>query len=160
ATGVDYSLIDYQGVLEATARFALAWWLTPLWALGAQAELVARLLSLFERQARSNQATHASGRAVDKRFLDKAWSEDATLAFAKEVYLVHSEWLLAQIRDCTALNDHDKQKLAFYTRQLLCAIAPTNVPFINPKVRTTALDTRGESLVSGLRNLLHDLEHG
>jgi poly[(R)-3-hydroxyalkanoate] polymerase subunit PhaC len=97
---------------------------------------------------------------VDKRFLDRAWSEDPTLAVVKELYLLYAEWLLAQIRDCPALNDHDKQKLPFYTRQLLCAVAPTNAPFINPKVRMAALETRGESLVNDLRNLLNDLEHG
>ena len=159
-TGVDYSMIDYQGVLEATGRFALAWWLDPLRALGAQAELVARSLSLFEMHNDDKQRIQASGRGVDKRFLDRAWSEDPTLAFARELYLFYAEWLLVQIRDCPALNDHDKQKLAFYTRQLLCALAPTNMPLINPKVRTTALETHGESLVNGLQNLLHDLEQG
>lgn len=150
-TGVDYSLIDCQGVLEATGRFALAWWLDPLRALGAQAELVAHTLSLFEMHNDDGQRIQASGRGVDKRFLDTAWSEGQTLGFAKELYLFYAEWLLVQIRDCPALNDHDKQKLAFYTRQLLCALAPTNMPLINPRVRTTALETDGESLVNGCR---------
>jgi polyhydroxyalkanoate synthase subunit PhaC len=97
---------------------------------------------------------------VDKRFFDSAWSEEPMLAFTKDFYLLFAGWLLAQIRDCRALNDHDKQKLAFYTRQFLCALAPTNIPFINPKVRTTALETGGESLLDGLQNLLHDLEQG
>ena len=158
--GVDYSLIDYQGVVEATGRFALARWLDPLRALGAQAELVARSLSIFERPYSANRWTQASGRGVDKRFLDRAWSEDPTLVVIKELYLLYAEWLLAQIHDSPALNDHDKQKLSFYTRQLLCALAPTNALFINPRVRTTLLETGGESLVNGLQNLLHDLEQG
>jgi polyhydroxyalkanoate synthase subunit PhaC len=158
--GVDYSLIDYQGVFEATGRFALAWWIDPLRALGAQAELVARSLSLFERQYSGSHGTRASARSVDKRFLDGAWSEDPLLAVVKELYLLFAEWQLAQIRDCPALDDHDKQKLAFYTRQLLCALAPTNALLINPKVRTTLLETGGASLVNGLQNLLRDLEQG
>lgn len=32
-TGLDYSLIDYEGVLAAAGQFALAWWLDPLRAL-------------------------------------------------------------------------------------------------------------------------------
>ena len=51
-TGLDYSLIDYQGVLAAAGRFGLAWWLDPLRALEAQAQLVARTSSLIERQYR------------------------------------------------------------------------------------------------------------
>jgi polyhydroxyalkanoate synthase len=158
-TGVDYSLIDHQGVLASTGQLMLAWWVDPLLAIGAQTELLVRCLSLFERQHDDNQSIQQSPR-VDKRFFDKAWSEEPTLAFTKEFYLIFAEWLLAQIRDCHALNGHDKQKLEFYTRQLLCAFAPTNMPFINPKVRATALETGGESLVDGLQNLLHDLEQG
>ena len=53
-TGLDYSLIDYQGVFAAGGRFALGWWLEPLRALQAQTELVARSLSLIERQYRGD----------------------------------------------------------------------------------------------------------
>ena len=159
-TGLDYSLIDYQGVLAAGTRFALAWWLEPLRALEAQIELVARSVSLIERQYRAGSGSEASRSGADKRFLDRAWSDDPVLAIAKELYLLQAEWLMAQIRDCAALDDHEKQKLAFYTRQLLCALAPSNVPFINPKVRARALETQGESLIRGLENLVHDLEQG
>src|SRR3954454_12581143 len=47
-TGLDYSLIDYQGVLVAGTRFALAWLLEPLRSLQSQIELVARSVSLIE----------------------------------------------------------------------------------------------------------------
>jgi hypothetical protein len=140
-TGLDYSLIDYQGVLAAGTRFALAWWLEPLRALEAQCDLVARSLSLIERRYGAASGLQASRSGTDKRFLDRAWSDDPVLATAKELYLLHAEWLMAQIRNCAALDDHEKQKLAFYTRQLLCALAPSNVPLINPKVRAKALET-------------------
>ena len=159
-TGVDYSLIDYQGVLMSAGQFALAQWFEPLRAVGALAELAARSLSLIERAYLGDQPTQACQPAGDKRFLERAWREDPVLVTAKELYLLYVEWSLAQIRGCVALGDHDKQKLAFYTRQLLSALAPTNVPFINPRVHLTTLQTRGESLVNGLRNLLHDLEQG
>lgn len=159
-TGVDYSPIDYQGVLAVSGQLALAWWLDPLRALEAQAQLVVRSLSLFERQYSGNQGVQETRPGADKRFLDKALNEEPVLALVKDLYLLYAGWLLVQIRDCRALDDHDKQKLAFYTRQLLCALAPTNVPFINPKARTTALETRGESLVRGPQNFLHDLEQG
>ena len=158
-TGLDYSLIDYQGVLTAGTRFALAWWLEPVRALEAQIGLVARSISLFEQYLAGSEF-EAARSGADKRFLDRAWSEDPVLVIAKEFYLLQAEWLMAQIRDCAALDDHEKQKLAFYTRQLLCALAPSNVPLINPKVRARALETHGESLIGGLENLVHDLEQG
>jgi len=159
-SGLDYSLIDYQGVFGAAIQFAIAWWLDPMRALSAQAELLAGSLALFEARCRDDEEFRACQPAFAKPFLDKAWREDPSLAMAKDLYALCAEWALAQIRHCASLSDHDKQKLAFYTRQLLCAFAPTNVPFINPKVRTRALETGGESLVDGLENLLHDLEQG
>jgi polyhydroxyalkanoate synthase subunit PhaC len=159
-TGLDYSLIDYQGVFAASGRFALGWWLEPLRTIEAQTELVARSLSLIERQYRGDSGLAASKSGADKRFLDRTWNEDPMLRGAKELYLLYVDWLTAQLRDCPTLSEHDKQKLAFYTRQLLSALAPTNVPLINPKVRARALETNGESLVKGLENMLHDLEVG
>jgi polyhydroxyalkanoate synthase subunit PhaC len=158
-TGLDYSLIDYQGVLAAAGRFVLAWWLDPLRALEAQAQLVARTSSLIERQYRGLSDLEARP-AADKRFLDRAWRDDPILRAAKELYLLYADWLMAQVRDCPTLNGHEKQKLAFYTRQLLCALAPTNMAFVNPKARASALETNGESFIKGLENMLHDLEQG
>jgi polyhydroxyalkanoate synthase subunit PhaC len=157
-TGLDYSLIDYQGVFAAGSRVALAWWLEPLRALEAQTQLVARSLSLIERQYRVDSGLAPSKSGGDKRFLDRAWHEDPMLRGSKELYLLYADWLMAQLRDCPGLSNHDKQKLIFYTRQLLSALAPTNVPLVNPKVRARAHETNGESLVHGLENMLHDLE--
>jgi len=158
-SGIDYSLIDYHGVAAASRQFMLAWWLDPERACAAQTDLVARSLSLLAGTRDGNRQIEARP-DTDKRFLDKAWREEPALALAKDFYLLCAEWLLAQIRNSPALNDHDRHKLGFYSRQLLCALAPTNVPFINPKVRTSALTTRGGSLLSGFANLVRDLEQG
>ena len=79
-TGLDYSLIDYQGVVAAASRVVLAWWLEPLRALEAQTQLVARSLSLIERQYRGDSGPAPSKSGGDKRFLDSAWHEDPMLA--------------------------------------------------------------------------------
>ena len=100
--GLDYSLIDYQGLFAAGGRFALGWWLEPLRALRAQTELVARSLSLIERQYRGGSELAASRSGADKRFLDRAWNEDPVLRAARELYLLYSDWLTAQLRDCPA----------------------------------------------------------
>src|SRR5262245_27082916 len=38
--GIDYTLIDYQGVAESARRFMLAWWLNPIRAFASQTDLV------------------------------------------------------------------------------------------------------------------------
>src|SRR5262249_18348162 len=104
-TGLDYSLIDYQGVFSAANRFALVWWLEPLRAFAAQAELYARVQTLIERQYRRDDAAETKTKsAADKRFADKAWSEDPQLRLVKELYLLYRDWLMAQIHACPALS--------------------------------------------------------
>jgi hypothetical protein len=132
-TGLDYSLIDYKGVFAAAAQFALAWWREPLHALKSQADLAARSLSLFQQSNEGDTKPPDSSLRVDKRFGDGAWSRDPTLSLARDLYLLFAEWLLAQIDDYPALCDHDQQKLAFYTRQVLCACAPQQCSIHQPE---------------------------
>src|SRR5262245_26815824 len=49
--GLDYSLIDYQGVVAAAARFNIEWWLDPQRSVAALSELWWRNLSLVANQA-------------------------------------------------------------------------------------------------------------
>ena len=157
--GLDYSLIDYEGVASAAARLSLEWWLEPPRTVAALTELWWRDFSLI--------ANHASGAKPagpniggDKRFQDKAWREDPAQCLLRDLYLINSNWLLAQVRAARTLDRHDRHKLEFYTRQLLSALSPTNWPAINPRVRARTIETCGENLVCALERLVHDLEHG
>ncbi len=156
-SGIDYSLIDYQGLISAAARFGLEWWSAPQRAIAAQSELWLRSMALICGHARSAMSTPV---ATDKRFQEKAWSEDALLRLACEHYLLIAEWLMSQLASARGLRDQDRHKLEFYTRQLVSALAPSNHPALNPRVRARAVETCGESLVAGLESLLADLEQG
>jgi polyhydroxyalkanoate synthase subunit PhaC len=159
-TGLDYSLIDYQGLGAAAWRFALASWLRPARVFQAQVELLTRTLSHCGHLSQAPGPPPALRSSSDKRFTDKAWREDPTLQALKEFYLLYCDWVLAQVRGSADLSHHEKRKLEFYTRQLLSSLAPTNFVMTNPKARVRALETNGESLVDGLAHLVHDLENG
>ena len=153
--GLDYSLIDYQGLACAAARFNLEWWLEPQRSVAALTELWWRHLSLV-----ADQASGVASANGDRRFQDKTWNEDAALRLIRDAYLINSRWMLAQVRAARTLDRHDREKLAFYTRQLLSALSPSNWPATNPRVRALTLETGGENLVQGLQRLAGDLEHG
>jgi polyhydroxyalkanoate synthase len=159
-TGFDYSLIDYGGVWTAASRFALASWLRPARVLEAQTELIWRCLSLCEQLYQTREPPQTPRSRSDKRFSDKAWQEDLMPRALKELYLLYSDWVLAQVRACPDLSRHEKRKLEFYVRQWLNALAPSNFAMTNPRVRARAFETNGESLVQGLEHLVHDLEMG
>ncbi|HTV87946.1 MAG TPA: class I poly(R)-hydroxyalkanoic acid synthase [Stellaceae bacterium] len=96
----------------------------------------------------------------DRRFRDRAWSENALFDYIKQSYLLTARWLQAQVKGADGLDEHSARKLDFYTRQFVDAVAPSNFVLTNPEVLRATIESRGDNLVQGLRNLLDDLERG
>ena len=98
--------------------------------------------------------------AEDRRFRDQAWSDNALFDFIKQSYLLTARWMQGVVKDVEGLDDTTARKVDFYTRQFVDAIAPSNFVMTNPEVLRATIDSRGENLVQGLKNLLDDLERG
>lgn len=96
----------------------------------------------------------------DKRFTHKAWRENPMLDFVKQSYLTYAKWLKATVHQLEGMDEHEKKKAEFYTQQFLDAIAPTNFPALNPEVIETTIETKGENIFRGTKNLLDDLARG
>ena len=58
------------------------------------------------------------------------------------------------------IDERTARKVDFYTRQFVDAIAPSNFVLTNPEVLRATIESRGENLINGLKNLLDDLERG
>jgi len=130
----------------------------------AQSELWQSYANLWE-----NTAKRLQGESVepliepakdDRRFKDKSWTEEALFDVIKQSYLLTSNWMQSTVRDVDGLDDKTAEKVDFYTRQFVDAMSPSNFAATNPKVLQAAMETKGENLVQGLDNLLHDLEKG
>jgi poly[(R)-3-hydroxyalkanoate] polymerase subunit PhaC len=96
----------------------------------------------------------------DRRFKDDAWSEDLLFYHVKQSYLLSARWLRALVRDVPGLDPKDQEKVDFYTRQFISAVAPSNFILTNPAVLRKAKETGGQNLLDGLERLLADLERG
>ena len=96
----------------------------------------------------------------DRRFRDHAWSDNTLFDFIKQSYLMTARWLQGTVRNVEGLDEQTARKVDFYTRQFVDAIAPTNFVLTNPEVLRATIESRGENLVQGLKNLLDDLERG
>jgi polyhydroxyalkanoate synthase subunit PhaC len=64
------------------------------------------------------------------------------------------------VRGVEGLDDKTAQKVDFYTRQFVDAMAPSNFVLTNPTALKATLDSNGENLVRGFENLLEDFERG
>jgi len=98
--------------------------------------------------------------AGDRRFTAPEWSESPMFDYVRQAYLLNAG-LLKDISDALPIEDgRAKSRMQFLTRQYIEALAPTNFAATNPEFIKTALETKGESISRGLRNLLGDLEKG
>lgn len=95
----------------------------------------------------------------DSRFRDDAWDNNPVFKFIKESYLLNSQWLHKQSAEIKHLSKEDKRKVRFYTKFMTDALSPTNFAATNPKVIRELAESKGESLVKGITNFIHDLEH-
>ncbi|MBK1663783.1 class I poly(R)-hydroxyalkanoic acid synthase [Rhodospirillum rubrum] len=102
-------------------------------------------------------ATPAQG---DRRFKDEAWDNNEVFDFIKQTYLLTARWMQGVVHDVDGMDPHTAEKVDFYTRQFVDAMAPSNFALTNPEVIRETLDSGGENLVKGLEHLLHDLERG
>ena len=97
---------------------------------------------------------------ADKRFKDEAWSEELVFDYVKQSYLLASRWIQGTVAGVENLDPKTKGKVEFYARQFVDALSPTNFALTNPTVLKRATETKGESLLKGLQQLLDDLERG
>ena len=96
----------------------------------------------------------------DRRFKDEQWTENPVFDYIKQSYLLASKYLHESVRDTEGLDPRMAEKVDFYTRQYIDAVAPTNFAMSNPEVLRRTVETGGENLLTGLSNLLDDLERG
>ncbi|MGB0467431.1 MAG: PHA/PHB synthase family protein [Pontibacterium sp.] len=95
----------------------------------------------------------------DRRFQADEWSQNPVFDYIKQSYLLTSN-MLNKMASNANLDENQQKKLEFYTQQYIDAMSPTNFAMTNPEVLQQALETKGESLVDGLKNLLGDLDKG
>ncbi len=96
----------------------------------------------------------------DRRFRDQAWSDNALFDFIKQSYLLTARSIQSAVKEVEGLDERTARKVDFYTRQFVDALAPSNFVLTNPEVLRATIESRGENLLNGLKNLLDDLERG
>ena len=92
----------------------------------------------------------------DKRFADPAWSGNPLLRRAMQAHLATARTAWELIEDAD-LDWQDDERIRFTATNLVDALAPSNVPGLNPVSLKAVIDTGGASAIKGLRRFLGDL---
>ncbi len=94
----------------------------------------------------------------DNRFRDAEWSDNPVFDFLKQSYLLNARWLRRSLAGVEGLDRGEAEKLDFIGRQIVDAFSPANFALTNPVVLREMRETRGESLMRGMRQLAEDLK--
>ena len=129
-----------------------------------QADYLKGLYQLTEHIIKSAAGGRSEGgvetpRAVIVRFNGAEWQENALYSILKQYYLLNSRYCTDFV-EALDMDEKEKHRLRFFTRQFVEAMSPTNFIATNPDVIKLATDTEGQSLKAGLDNLMADLGKG
>ena len=94
----------------------------------------------------------------DRRFKDASWSDNDVFDYIKQSYLLTSRWLQSTVADVEGLDDKSAKKVDFHTRRFVEALSPGNFVLTNPEVLKATVETGGQNLLNGLKNLLQDMD--
>ncbi|GHT84588.1 poly-beta-hydroxybutyrate polymerase [Betaproteobacteria bacterium] len=121
---------------------------------------VALWTSLLGRKPGESGPQVVTPEPSDRRFASPEWASSPVFDYLRQAYLINSKFL-NQVADSIPMEDgRAKARVQFLTAQYVDALAPSNFAATNPDFIRTAIETKGESIAQGVKNLLADLEKG
>src|SRR5688572_11609263 len=96
---------------------------------------------------------------ADKRFSAPEWDALPVFRYFRDSYLLTSRMMMKAVEEAN-LDGPTKQRMRFFMRQYLDAAAPSNYLMTNPEAIKAAMESRGETLQEGMKNLMADMEKG
>jgi polyhydroxyalkanoate synthase len=100
----------------------------------------------------------ASDSAADDRFADSAWEEHPLFRRIGQSYLAWSQSLDDWLQH-SGLAGMERERARFVLDAAKDVLAPVNTLVSNPEALRKAVDTRGASVLKGIRNFLDDVRH-
>lgn len=156
--------LDPFGLLATTSKAQQAWLTHPEALHTALSSYVNDLVRLqgftLRRYLGEPDSDCIAPHPEDPRFTDPIWCDSPFWDSIKEYYLLNTRWLQNSLYATPGLTEQERSKSAFWLRQSLNALAPTNFLLTNPTALAKALATKGESLRQGWENFKRDKAAG
>jgi polyhydroxyalkanoate synthase len=162
-----FDMFSASGGEDIFAKFTQSWtelanrsWEDPTVWVRAITDYQQSQMNLWTNLLTGKAATAVAEPAKgDRRFQAEEWSQNPIFGYIKQSYLLSSK-LMQEMAANANLSEKEQKKLEFYTQQYIDALSPTNFAMTNPEVLQQALETKGQSLVDGMKNLLGDVDKG
>jgi len=156
--------LDPFGTLSSCHQVQQAWLQHPEELTDRLRQLGNELSELQIQVGRCATGLHAEdcipAKHYDERFQEPIWKESPFFDALKEYYLLYTHWLEDAIFDTPGTDPKTARRAAFWTRQWLDAIAPTNFFWTNPLTLWYTATNGGLNLIDGTMNWLQDAARG
>ena len=106
-----------------------------------------------------NQGLQNSLQVKDRRFSGEAWASNPMAAFNAATYLLNARTLMG-LAEAVDADEKTRTRIRFAIEQWVAAAAPSNFLAFNAEAQKKAIETKGESIAKGVKNLMHDLQQG
>jgi polyhydroxyalkanoate synthase len=153
--------LDLMEQVPASPAFGML--VDPTPAVRASADFWADTMQLWQRfldPAHAAPFVETPEQARDKRFKAPQWREEPIFDFLRQSYFVIADHMLKNVEALEHVDERQKDQIRFATKGFIDAISPTNFPATNPQVIEKIVETKGESLLKGLQNMLADMAKG
>ena len=154
--------IDPYGVTTSLLNAQMAWLMHPQELTRAMSALSGDLVALQSHLMRralgipSGDVVRPS--ADDARFADPIWSESASWDIVKEWYVAFEHHFEDMLFETPGLSDKERRRSAFWLRNWLNMVAPTNFFWLNPVAMKRFVETSGGSLKQGWEHFQRDVK--
>ena len=160
----EFTLVDPKALANAFFELGAKLMADPTKLIEAQLTFWQRQAILWEHMLKRMQGEEVEPlfkpESGDRRFKDRAWDDELLFDYIKQSYLLSAQWMRSLVDGVEDQDPETKERVAFFTRQFLSAMSPTNFAATNPAVLEKAKATGGQNLMEGLKHLLADLERG
>ncbi len=160
ATAAISKKIDPFGVTTSLLNAQMAWLMHPQELLRAASALSGDLVALqvhVMRRAMGMQSEDViRPNADDARFADPIWTDSASWDITKEWYLALTHRLQDMVFETPGLSDKERRRAAFWSREWLNMVSPSNFFWLNPVAMERFVSTKGASLGDGMKNFMRD----
>jgi len=153
---------DPFGLAPAFIELMSSWAYDPTKILTLQYNAWQSYVSVLQQSAQAFMGLDTSpvitAQSGDRRFKDADWENNPFFAYIKQSYLVASSAIMTSVEDTDDIDDKTAQKIAFFTKQFVDAVAPSNFILTNPEVVRTTIESGGKNLLKGLESFLSDID--
>ncbi|MDO8652989.1 MAG: class I poly(R)-hydroxyalkanoic acid synthase [Undibacterium sp.] len=95
----------------------------------------------------------------DKRFASSDWHDQVTHSYNVSSYLLNGRFLMS-MAEAVQAPEKIRQKIRFAVQQIIDAMSPANFLVSNPEAQAKLIESKGESLVKGISQMLADMQKG